>query len=36
VTPSDELMSGYGRKPPEQIDDGFPPYLFVSARRAGA
>jgi methyltransferase (TIGR00027 family) len=33
VTPSDELMTGYGRKPPQQIDDGVPPYLFVSAQR---
>jgi methyltransferase (TIGR00027 family) len=33
VTPSDELMTGYGRKPPEQIDDGVPPYLFVSAQK---
>ncbi len=35
VTPSLELMTGYGRKPPQQIEDGVPPYLFVSAQRAG-
>ena len=35
VTPSDQLMAGYDRKPPQQIDDGVPPYLFVSAQRAG-
>ena len=33
VTPSDELMTGYGRKPPQEIQDGIPPYLFVSAQR---
>jgi methyltransferase (TIGR00027 family) len=33
VTPSDELMTGYGRTPPQDIDDGTPPYLFVSAQR---
>jgi methyltransferase (TIGR00027 family) len=33
VTPSDELMTGYGRKPPQEIDDGTPPYLFVSAEK---
>jgi methyltransferase (TIGR00027 family) len=36
VTSSDELMTGYGRKPPRQIEDGVPPYLFVSAQRAGS
>jgi methyltransferase (TIGR00027 family) len=35
VTPSDQLMAGYDRKPPQQIEDGVPPYLFVSAQRAG-
>jgi methyltransferase (TIGR00027 family) len=35
VTPSDELMTAYGRTPPQDIDDGTPPYLFVSAQRAG-
>jgi methyltransferase (TIGR00027 family) len=34
VTPSEELMAGYGRKLPQQIEDGVPPYLFVSARRS--
>jgi methyltransferase (TIGR00027 family) len=33
VTPSEELMTGYGRPLPQQIEDGVPPYLFVSARR---
>jgi methyltransferase (TIGR00027 family) len=33
VTPSDELMTGYGRKPPPELVDGPPPYLFVSAFR---
>jgi methyltransferase (TIGR00027 family) len=33
VTPSDELMTGYGRTPPQDIDDGTPPYLFVTAQR---
>jgi O-methyltransferase involved in polyketide biosynthesis len=33
VTPSDELMTGYDRKPPQEIQDNIPPYLFVSAQR---
>ena len=33
VTPSDELMTGYGRTPPQEIQDNIPPYLFVSAQR---
>jgi methyltransferase (TIGR00027 family) len=33
VTPSEELMTGYGRPLPQQLEDGVPPYLFVSARR---
>ncbi len=33
VTPSGELMTGYGRKPPQELVDGPPPYLFVSAFR---
>ena len=33
VTPSDDLMTGYGRKPPQEIQDNIPPYLFVSAQR---
>ncbi|HTZ12344.1 MAG TPA: class I SAM-dependent methyltransferase [Mycobacterium sp.] len=32
VTSSGELMTGYGRTPPQQIDEGTPPYLFVSAQ----
>jgi methyltransferase (TIGR00027 family) len=36
VTSSDELMTGYGRTPPRQIEDGVPPYLFVSAQRTGS
>jgi methyltransferase (TIGR00027 family) len=33
VTSSDDLMTGYGRKPPQEIQDNIPPYLFVSAQR---
>lgn len=33
VTASDQLMADYGRTPPEQIEDGTPPYLFVSAEK---
>ncbi|MBW0012981.1 class I SAM-dependent methyltransferase [Mycobacterium sp.] len=36
VTPADELMTAYGRKLPPQLEDGVPPYLFVSARRESA
>jgi len=35
VTSSEELMTGYGRKLAQQIDDDVPPYLFVSAQRSG-
>ena len=35
VTPSAELMAGYGRKPPKEVEDGVPQNLFVSAQRAG-
>jgi methyltransferase (TIGR00027 family) len=35
VTPSPELLAGYGRKPPEEVEDATPPNLFVSAQRAG-
>lgn len=35
VTPSLELMAGYGRKPPQEVEEGVPQNLFVSARRAG-
>lgn len=34
VTPSVELMAGYGRKPPQEVEDGAPHNLFVSAQRA--
>jgi methyltransferase (TIGR00027 family) len=34
-TSSDRLMAGYGRTLPQQIEDGVPPYLFVSAHRPG-
>jgi methyltransferase (TIGR00027 family) len=33
VTPSDELMAGYGRRPPEEVKDQVPGNLFVAARR---
>ena len=33
VTPSDELMAGYGRRPPEEVKDQIPGNLFVSAQR---
>lgn len=33
VTPSLELMAGYGRKPPQQVEQGVPQNLFVSAQR---
>jgi hypothetical protein len=33
VTPSDELMTSYGRTPPQEIQDNIPPYLFVSGQR---
>ncbi|MGH3970907.1 MAG: class I SAM-dependent methyltransferase [Mycobacterium sp.] len=33
VTPSAELMAGYGRKPAKEIEDGVPQNLFVSAQR---
>jgi methyltransferase (TIGR00027 family) len=36
VTPSDELMAGYGRKPPEEVRDQVPGNLFVAAQRAGS
>jgi methyltransferase (TIGR00027 family) len=34
-TASDQLMAGYGRKLPQQIEDSVPPYVFVSAHRPG-
>ncbi len=36
VTPSDELMAGYGRRPPEEVRDQVPGNLFVAAQRAGS
>jgi methyltransferase (TIGR00027 family) len=36
VTPSEELMAGYGRKPPEEVRDQVPGNLFVAAQRAGS
>ncbi len=36
VTPSLELMAGYGRGVPEQVSDQVPGNLFVAAQRAGA
>jgi methyltransferase (TIGR00027 family) len=36
VTPSDELMAGYGRKPPEEVQDQVPGNLFVAAQRLGS
>ncbi len=35
VTPSEELMAGYDRMPPRDIEDAAPRTLFVTARRAG-
>lgn len=33
VTPAEELMAGYGRTPPQGIEDAAPRTLFVTARR---
>ena len=33
VTPSDELMAGYGRKAPNEVEDEVPQNLFVAAHR---
>jgi len=35
VTPAEELMAGYGRTPPQDIEDAAPRTLFVTAQRAG-
>ena len=35
VTPAPELMAGYDRRPPHDIDDATPQTLFVSAQRTG-
>ena len=34
VTPSDELMAGYGRRAPQEVQDQVPGNLFVAAQRA--
>jgi len=34
VTPSDELMAGYGRRPAREVEDRVPGNLFVAAERA--
>jgi len=36
VTPSDELMAGYGRKAPQEVEDEVPGNLFVAAQRTGS
>ena len=36
VTPSDDLMAGYGRKSPQQVEDQVPGNLFVAAHRTGS
>lgn len=36
VTPTDELMAGYGRRVPEEVEDRIPGNLFVSAQRVRA
>jgi O-methyltransferase involved in polyketide biosynthesis len=35
VTPSDELMAGYGRRAAKEVADRVPGNLFVAAHRAG-
>ena len=35
VTPSVELMAGYGRAIPKELEDAAPRNSFVSAQRAG-
>jgi methyltransferase (TIGR00027 family) len=35
VTPAEELMARYDRRPPQDIEDSAPKTLFVSAQRAG-
>ena len=34
VTPAEELMAGYDRRPPQDIEDATPRTLFVAAQRA--
>jgi len=36
VTPSAELMAGYGRRAPNEVQDQVPGNLFVAAQRAGS
>ncbi len=36
VTPSDELMAGYGRRAPKEVEDEVPGNLFVAAQRTGS
>jgi methyltransferase (TIGR00027 family) len=36
VTPSDELMAGYGRSAPKEVEDQVPANLFVAAQRTGS
>ena len=33
VTPAEELMAGYDRRPPQDIEDAAPQTLFVTAER---
>jgi methyltransferase (TIGR00027 family) len=35
VTPADELMARYDRRPPQDVEDAAPKTLFVTAERAG-
>jgi methyltransferase (TIGR00027 family) len=35
VTPAEELMASYDRRPPQDIDDAAPRTLFVAAQRSG-
>jgi methyltransferase (TIGR00027 family) len=36
VTPSDQLMAGYGRRAPKEVEDQIPGNLFVAAQRPGS
>jgi O-methyltransferase involved in polyketide biosynthesis len=36
VTPSDQLMAGYGRSAPKEVEDTIPGNLFVAAQRTGS
>ena len=36
MTPSDELMAGYDRAAPKEVEDAVPGNLFVAAERAGS